>query len=66
MTSLLSNTVQPITMKIGMHISPSGGAEEYQLLHRSINRQVANMVAENDTNLVQSLTFRYDSVESPL
>ncbi|GFU18403.1 hypothetical protein TNCV_1980831 [Trichonephila clavipes] len=37
-----------------------------QLLHRSINRQVANMGAKNDANLDLSPTFRYVSIESPL
>ncbi|PRD31110.1 UNVERIFIED_CONTAM: hypothetical protein NCL1_24381 [Trichonephila clavipes] len=43
-----------------------GGATAYQLRHRSINRQVANMVAKNDANLALSLTFHYVSIESPL
>ncbi|GFV71673.1 hypothetical protein TNCV_3534631 [Trichonephila clavipes] len=35
-------------------------------LHRSINRHVTNMVAENDANLAVTPTFRYVSIESPL
>ncbi|GFT57154.1 hypothetical protein TNCV_1691751 [Trichonephila clavipes] len=46
--------------------SPPGGAIAYQLLHRSINRQVANVVAKKDANLALSSTFRYVSIESPL
>ncbi|GFV85829.1 hypothetical protein TNCV_2004491 [Trichonephila clavipes] len=47
-------------------ISPPGDATAYQLLHRSINRQVANVVSENDANLALSPTFRYVSIESLL
>ncbi|GFX44062.1 uncharacterized protein TNCV_4118581 [Trichonephila clavipes] len=47
-------------------ISPAGGATEYQLLRRSINRQVANVDAKNDANLAVSPTFRYVSIEPPL
>ncbi|GFW22340.1 hypothetical protein TNCV_1430941 [Trichonephila clavipes] len=43
--------------------SPPGGATAYQLLHRSINRQVGNRVAKNDANLALSPTFRYVSIE---
>ncbi|GFS90795.1 hypothetical protein TNCV_1003841 [Trichonephila clavipes] len=39
-------------------ISPLGGATEYQPLHHSINRQVANMVTKNDANLALTPTFR--------
>ncbi|GFS63180.1 hypothetical protein TNCV_1496261 [Trichonephila clavipes] len=46
--------------------SPSGGAKTYQLLQRSINRQVSNRVAKNDTNFALSPTFRYVSIESLL
>ncbi|GFX06750.1 hypothetical protein TNCV_3113381 [Trichonephila clavipes] len=46
--------------------SPPGGATGYQLLHRSIHRQVANMVAKNDANLAPSPTFLYVSIESQL
>ncbi|GFV12578.1 uncharacterized protein TNCV_4425311 [Trichonephila clavipes] len=46
--------------------SSPGGATAYQLLHPSINRQVANRVTENDANLTLSPTFRYVSNESPL
>ncbi|GFV15677.1 hypothetical protein TNCV_4966281 [Trichonephila clavipes] len=67
----LPNTVQSITMKIGMYMyfyreefcafffvaaPPPGGASAYRLLHSSINHQVAN--------LTQSPTFRYVSTES--
>ncbi|GFV53204.1 uncharacterized protein TNCV_1065631 [Trichonephila clavipes] len=45
---------------------PPGGATAYQLLHRSINRQVSNRVAKNDAHLALSPTFRYVSIESPL
>ncbi|GFX16316.1 hypothetical protein TNCV_4705671 [Trichonephila clavipes] len=34
------------------------GSTAYQLLHRSINRQVANMAAKNEANLALSPTFR--------
>ncbi|PRD22850.1 UNVERIFIED_CONTAM: hypothetical protein NCL1_48001 [Trichonephila clavipes] len=79
MKSYHSNTVPPITMKIGMYMyflwkrvfcnplccsSPPGGATVYQLLHRSINHQTANMVTKNDANLALSPTFRYVSIES--
>ncbi|GFV55743.1 uncharacterized protein TNCV_755431 [Trichonephila clavipes] len=37
-----------------------------QQLHRSINHQVANMVAKNDVNLALSPTFRYVPIESSL
>ncbi|GFT48293.1 hypothetical protein TNCV_4708591 [Trichonephila clavipes] len=46
--------------------SPPGDATAYQLLHRSINRQVASVVAKNDANLALSPTFRYVSIESSL
>ncbi|GFU94200.1 uncharacterized protein TNCV_2963001 [Trichonephila clavipes] len=75
-----SKTINPITMK-NLHAyvyfcgegfcdvlfiaDPPGGATAYQL-HRSINRQVTNMVAKNDIKLALSPTFRYDSIESPL
>ncbi|GFX21821.1 hypothetical protein TNCV_2311001 [Trichonephila clavipes] len=52
--------------KIGEGGSPPGGAKAYQLLHRLINRQVTNMVAKNDANLVLLPTSRYDFIESPL
>ncbi|GFV15465.1 hypothetical protein TNCV_4834911 [Trichonephila clavipes] len=45
--------------------SPPGGATSHQLLHRSVNRQVANRVAKNDANLTLSPTMLYVSVESP-
>ncbi|GFU17112.1 hypothetical protein TNCV_1853701 [Trichonephila clavipes] len=49
---------------------PPGSAKAYPFLHRSINRQVANMVSKNDDNMVsknddnlaQSPTFRYVSI----
>ncbi|GFV38214.1 hypothetical protein TNCV_4792001 [Trichonephila clavipes] len=44
---------------------PPGGATAHKFLHRSINRQVANRVAENDANLALSPTFRYVFIESP-
>ncbi|GFT75005.1 hypothetical protein TNCV_1638811 [Trichonephila clavipes] len=47
-------------------VSPPGGAAAYQLLHRSINRQIANVVAKNYGNLALSPTFRSVSIESPL
>ncbi|GFV79091.1 hypothetical protein TNCV_2612771 [Trichonephila clavipes] len=47
-------------------ISPPSGSTAYQLLHRSINHQVASMIAKNDVNLALAPTFRYDSIESPL
>ncbi|PRD27082.1 UNVERIFIED_CONTAM: hypothetical protein NCL1_36333 [Trichonephila clavipes] len=59
-----SNIVQPITMKIG--ICPPGGVTAYQLLHRSINRQAANMVTKINANLALSPTFCYVSFESSL
>ncbi|GFV81106.1 hypothetical protein TNCV_2270901 [Trichonephila clavipes] len=37
--------------------SPPGGATAYQLLRRSINRQVANRVTKNDANLALLPTF---------
>ncbi|GFW89777.1 hypothetical protein TNCV_2424351 [Trichonephila clavipes] len=46
--------------------SPPGGATVYQLLHHSINRQVAFMVAKNDASVVLSARFRCDSIDSPL
>ncbi|PRD22181.1 UNVERIFIED_CONTAM: hypothetical protein NCL1_49798 [Trichonephila clavipes] len=46
MKSHQSNTVQPLTMKSGMHISLQSGATAYRLLHHSINCQVVNMVAK--------------------
>ncbi|GFW36586.1 hypothetical protein TNCV_1955861 [Trichonephila clavipes] len=46
--------------------TPSDGATAYQLLPRSINRQVANGVTKNDANLALSSTFHYVSIESPL
>ncbi|GFV70538.1 adenylate kinase 8 [Trichonephila clavipes] len=46
--------------------SPPSGATAYYLLHCSINRQVANMVAKNDVNLALLPTFHYISIESPL
>ncbi|GFW57775.1 uncharacterized protein TNCV_2926941 [Trichonephila clavipes] len=46
--------------------SPPGGTIAYQLLHRLINLQVANMVAKNDANLALSPTFCHISIESPL
>ncbi|GFV63568.1 hypothetical protein TNCV_4389331 [Trichonephila clavipes] len=46
--------------------SPPGVTKAYQLLLRSINRQVANGVAKNDTNLALSPAFGYASIESPL
>ncbi|GFU77014.1 uncharacterized protein TNCV_4521701 [Trichonephila clavipes] len=45
---------------------PPGGTTVYQLLHRSINRQVAYRVAENNANLALSPTSRYVFIESPL
>ncbi|GFV03799.1 hypothetical protein TNCV_1877471 [Trichonephila clavipes] len=42
-----------------------GDAIAYQLLHRSINQQVANVVAKNDANLALSPTLNYVSIESP-
>ncbi|GFX31060.1 hypothetical protein TNCV_2025631 [Trichonephila clavipes] len=45
---------------------PPDGATEYQLLPRSINRQVDNRVAKNYANLALSPTFRNVSSESPL
>ncbi|GFY02808.1 uncharacterized protein TNCV_3506881 [Trichonephila clavipes] len=44
----------------------AGEATAYQLLHRSINRQVVNVGAKNDANLALSATFRYVSIETPL
>ncbi|GFW37967.1 uncharacterized protein TNCV_4631681 [Trichonephila clavipes] len=79
--SLHSNTVRSITLKSGMYMyflwrrflcyplccsSPPGGTTEYQLLHRSINRQEASVVAKNYASLAVSPTFRYASIESPL
>ncbi|GFT29352.1 hypothetical protein TNCV_757111 [Trichonephila clavipes] len=46
--------------------SPPGSATVYQLLYRSMNRQVVNMVAKNYANLALSPTFRYVSIESPV
>ncbi|GFY17293.1 hypothetical protein TNCV_1090671 [Trichonephila clavipes] len=46
--------------------SPPEGTTAYQLLPRSINRQVAYRVAKNDVNLALSPTFRYVSIESAL
>ncbi|GFT61529.1 hypothetical protein TNCV_33911 [Trichonephila clavipes] len=46
--------------------SPLGGATAYRLLHRSINRHVANRVTKKGANLALSLTFRYVSIESSL
>ncbi|GFW15859.1 hypothetical protein TNCV_4431331 [Trichonephila clavipes] len=40
----------------------TGGAITYQLLHHSINRQVA----KNDANLPLSTTLRYVPIETPL
>ncbi|GFT98822.1 hypothetical protein TNCV_3792471 [Trichonephila clavipes] len=61
------------SLKIGVktgksysHLFPPSGATAYQLLHRSINRQDANMVNENDVILSLSPTFCYVSIESPL
>ncbi|PRD32870.1 UNVERIFIED_CONTAM: hypothetical protein NCL1_19176 [Trichonephila clavipes] len=45
---------------------PPGRTTAFQLLNRSINRQVANMVAKNDANSALSPTFHYVSIESPL
>ncbi|GFU51920.1 hypothetical protein TNCV_3734251 [Trichonephila clavipes] len=47
-------------------LSPPSGTTTYQLLHRSINHQVADRVAKNDANLTLSPTFRFVSIESPL
>ncbi|GFX84374.1 hypothetical protein TNCV_4134841 [Trichonephila clavipes] len=38
--------------------SPPGGTTAYQLLHCSINHQVANRVTKNDANLALSPQFR--------
>ncbi|GFY17094.1 hypothetical protein TNCV_1088701 [Trichonephila clavipes] len=46
------------TLELEGSYSPPGGATAYQLLRRSINRQVANRVAKNDTNLAVSPTCR--------
>ncbi|GFV66050.1 hypothetical protein TNCV_1440571 [Trichonephila clavipes] len=46
--------------------SPQGGTTAYQLLSRSINPQVTNMVAKYDVNLALSSIFRYVFIESPL
>ncbi|GFX85575.1 hypothetical protein TNCV_3717461 [Trichonephila clavipes] len=43
-----------------------GGAIAYELLHRSINRQIANRVTKNDANLALSPTVCYVSIESQL
>ncbi|GFY06193.1 hypothetical protein TNCV_3108721 [Trichonephila clavipes] len=45
--------------------SPPGGTTAYQLLNRSINRQVAKKISKNDA-LALSPTFRYVPIESPL
>ncbi|GFV97533.1 hypothetical protein TNCV_2040411 [Trichonephila clavipes] len=45
------------TSKKFLWCSPPGGATAYQLLHHSINRQVADMVTKNDANLALSPTF---------
>ncbi|GFS52949.1 hypothetical protein TNCV_330961 [Trichonephila clavipes] len=42
------------------------GATADQLLHRSVNSQVANVASKNDANLALSLTFHYVFIESPL
>ncbi|GFX91261.1 tigger transposable element-derived protein 6 [Trichonephila clavipes] len=44
---------------------PPDGATAYQLLHRSINCQVANKVAKNTANFALPPTFRYVSIKSP-
>ncbi|GFT22475.1 hypothetical protein TNCV_3274391 [Trichonephila clavipes] len=46
--------------------SPPGGTTAYQLQHRSVNRQVANVIAKIDANLALLPTFRYFFIESPL
>ncbi|GFV87907.1 hypothetical protein TNCV_781881 [Trichonephila clavipes] len=46
--------------------SPPWGSTAYELLHRSINRQVTYMVTKNDINFALSPTFRYGSIGSPL
>ncbi|GFX20596.1 hypothetical protein TNCV_4269281 [Trichonephila clavipes] len=59
--------VKPVFTKDSKPLgSPLGGATAYQLMHRSINRQVANMVAKNGAYLALSRTFRYVFIESPL
>ncbi|GFV97546.1 hypothetical protein TNCV_2040541 [Trichonephila clavipes] len=51
---------------VTLRSSPPDHATVYQLLQRSINRQVDNRVAKNDANLAVSLTFRYVSIISLL
>ncbi|GFV06775.1 hypothetical protein TNCV_1611881 [Trichonephila clavipes] len=78
--SLHSNIVLQIATKLRMYmfyfvekvfvlssllLFPPGDATVYQLLHRPINRQVANRVAKNDVNFALPPTFRYVSIESP-
>ncbi|GFV55521.1 hypothetical protein TNCV_2020471 [Trichonephila clavipes] len=48
------------------HRSPPAGSTAYQLLPRSINHQVANVVTKNDAKLALSPTFLYVSFKSPL
>ncbi|GFW11934.1 hypothetical protein TNCV_4530001 [Trichonephila clavipes] len=40
----------PVNFSAEKFGSPPGGETAYPLLHRSVNRQVANMVTKNDTN----------------
>ncbi|GFX33085.1 hypothetical protein TNCV_5042531 [Trichonephila clavipes] len=58
-------TVAGSTLRVFRPSSPPGSATAYQLLHRSINRHVANMVLTKEAKLTLSSTFRYVSIESP-
>ncbi|GFW71083.1 hypothetical protein TNCV_91261 [Trichonephila clavipes] len=55
--NIQSINLQAVTPKISC--SSPGGATARQLLHRSINRHVSNMVSKIDANLALSPTFRY-------
>ncbi|GFU01871.1 uncharacterized protein TNCV_1523691 [Trichonephila clavipes] len=46
--------------------SAPGGSTAKQFLRRSINRQVANRITENNANLALSSTFVYAFIESPI
>ncbi|GFU41224.1 hypothetical protein TNCV_1848161 [Trichonephila clavipes] len=57
----------PVTLEDTLNPgSPPDGATAYQLMHRSINRQVASMVVKNDVYLALTPTFRYVSIQLPL
>ncbi|GFW87566.1 hypothetical protein TNCV_4485311 [Trichonephila clavipes] len=46
--------------------SSPGGAITFQLLRRSLNRHVANVVAKKDAKKALSPPFRYASIKLPL